>query len=392
MTNSMNTLAAVLLLGMATLAACDGTPKADDLTEPDGPAPITSLLDVDIEVLASGYSIPWGVEIISENEYLFTERLGDVIHYRDGVTATLTGLPDTYTVEVEGLVYGGMMDVSLHPQFATNGLVYVAYVNRRAKMSVGRFDFQAGNVRDFEVIFESDSFSIGSRIAWEDDSHFFVTQGVGGNPFPEPGPQDLSSDGGKIHRLIDDGTIPPDNPVFQGAPRPFSIWSYGHRDPQGLWVDRATGLVYSHEHGPYGGDELNILEKGGNFGWPIYSFGLNYDRSTVSSITRAEAEATTVLPIKHWSASTNVAPSGLLRLENSRFPAWDGYFLIGSLGKQRLIAYDPVSDETAILLEDIGRVRDVAQLPSGALLLLIDAGSPRSSDSGRVVRLSPPSG
>jgi glucose/arabinose dehydrogenase len=382
---------ATLLFALIAVVACDGAPNLNNQTEPDGPAPIERSLEGNIEVLASGFTIPWGIEIIGEDEYLFTERLGELFHYRNGAVKALQGVPETYSVEVADLVYGGMMDVSLHPHFATNGLVYLAFVNQRARMSVGRFNFLAGDIRDFEVIFESDSFSIGSRIAWEDDDHFFVTQGVGGNPYPEPGPQDLSSDAGKIHRLMADGSIPQDNPIFPGASRPFSIWSYGHRDPQGIWVDSDDGTVFSHEHGPLGGDELNIIERGGNYGWPLYSFGLNYNETAVSSISRAEAEQTTVLPIRHWSASTNLAPSGLVRLEHSLFPSWDGHFLIGSLGKQRLVAYDPASDQTAILLEDVGRVRDVAQLPSGALLLLIDAESPRGSDSGRLVRLTPAS-
>jgi aldose sugar dehydrogenase len=380
-----------LLAGLTLLASCDGNPG---LSRTPGEAvnsqpPIASVLDVNIEIVASGLSIPWGIEIIAEDEYLFTERLGGLFYYRDGETVELEGVPRAYWVEVAGLVYGGVMDVSLHPDFDSNHLVYLAYVNPSGHMAVARFNFESQAIDDLEIIFQSDSFSIGSRIAWQDNDHFFVTQGVGGTPYPEPGPQDLSSDGGKIHRLMADGTVPPDNPVFQGASAPFSIWSYGHRDPQGLLVDPSDGRVYSTEHGPLGGDELNVLEKGGNFGWPWFSYGLNYDETTVSSISEAEAAQSTVLPIKFWDARINIAPSGLERLQDSLFPEWDGYFLIGSLSQERLIAYDPVGDETVILLDRIGRVRDVAQLPSGAILLLIDARTPAYSDTGRVIKLTP---
>lgn len=355
----------------------------------DTPPPVSRILEVETEVITSGFDIPWGLEVIAENEFLFTERHGDVLYHRDGQTIALAGLPSPYHVVVDGMTWGGMMDVSLHPSFESSGLVYLAFVNRAGHMVVARFNLIGDSVEGLEVVFESDSFSIGSRIAWQDEDHFFVTQGVGGTPFPEPGPQDLSSDAGKIHRLLADGSVPTDNPVFPGQSRPSSIWSYGHRDPQGLYIDADDGRVYSHEHGPLGGDELNVLERGANFGWPIFSYGLNYDGSVVSSIPLEEAEATTVLPIKHWDSRINIAPSGLERLQGSLFPEWDGAFLIGSLAQERLIAYDPATDETAIILEDVGRVRDVAQSPAGAILLLIDAHSPGRSDEGRLVRLTP---
>ena len=223
------------------------------------------------------------------------------------------------------------MDVSLHPQFGTNGLVYIAYVNEVGRMTVARFNFGDRFVRDFEVVFRSNAFSIGSRIAWEDETHFFVTQGLGGSPYPEPGAQDLTNDGGKIHRLMANGTVPSDNPVFEGATAPTSVWSYGHRDPQGLYYDSDEGVLYSTEHGPLGGDELNVIAKAGNYGWPLFSYGLNYDRTPVSDLTEEEAGQTTVLPLKHWSENFNMAPSGLERLEGSLFPEWEGSFVLGSL-------------------------------------------------------------
>ncbi|MBO6573838.1 MAG: PQQ-dependent sugar dehydrogenase [Rhodothermales bacterium] len=383
----MRTLA--LFLTSIILASCDDGYVTGDAQGPPGAPATTELLSAQMEVVADGLIIPWGIEIIGENEYLLSERMGDVYHYRDGQMRSLEGIPESFTVEVAGLVYGGIMDVSLHPGFAENRLVYFAYVNPQGLMSVARFRLGDQHAEDLEVIFESDSFSIGSRIAWLDEDHFLVTQGVGGNPYPEPGPQDLSSDAGKIHRLHADGSVPADNPVFVGSTRPTSIWSYGHRDPQGLWVDPEDGTVYSHEHGPLGGDELNIIRKAGNYGWPIHSYGVNYNRTEVTRISQEEAERTTVLPIQFWGEGLNVAPSGLERLEGSLFPEWDGYFLIGSLPQERLIGYNAELDDTVILLDDLGRVRDVAQLPSGAVLLLIDTGSPRRTDSGRVVKLTP---
>ena len=345
--------------------------------------------EVTIEVLASGFTIPWSIAVINENEFLFTERLGKLYYFKEGEIRSLSDVPLTRTVRFAGLVYGGLMDVSLHPQFETNHLVYIAYVSSSQSMAVARFNFENESVQDLEVIFESNAFSIGSRIAWQDNTHFFLSQGLGGNPLPEPGAQDLRNDGGKIHRLIEDGQIPDDNPIFGGFSAPSSVWSYGHRDPQGLYYDAESQVLYSNEHGPWGGDELNIITKAGNYGWPLFSYGRNYDGSVVSNRTEEEAEAISVLPVAHWDSEINIAPSGLLKLSDSNFGSWNGSFIMGSLAKQRLIGYNMNTGQTDILLSGIGRVRDIAQLPSGDLLVLIDAGSPNASSEGRILKLSP---
>lgn len=363
------------------LYSCDNqTQIPDEIEQP--------FFEVNQEIIADGFTIPWGIEIISENEYLFTERMGELYHYLNGIAVALDGLPQSYTVTIDRLTYGGYMDVSLHPNFDTNGLVYLAYVNENGRMSVARFDFRNNTVKNVDIIFESNAFSIGSRIAWQDDEHFFVTQGMGGDPTPEPGAQNLSHHGGKIHRLMADGSIPVDNPIFEGYSEPTTIWSYGHRDPQGLYYDSDEKILYSSEHGPLGGDEINVIQKGGNYGWSLFSYGLNYDGTPVSDMTELEARRTTSLPLKYWTMYFRVAPSGLLFLKDSQFAEWNGTFIFGSLALQRLIAYDPETDETSVLMEGIGRVRDVAQLPSGALLVLIDAKSPGFFDSGRIVKLT----
>ncbi len=240
-----------------------------------------------------------------------------------------------------------------------------------------------------EVIWESSEFSIGSRIAWQDASYFFLSFGVGGDPYPDPGPQDLGSDVGKIHRLTADGKIPPDNPILPGASAPSTIWSYGHRNPQGLHYDAVQRTLYATEHGPLGGDELNIITAGGNYGWPLFSYGLNYDQTPVSNMTEQEAATVSILPAKFWGPDFRVAPSGLLFVEDSQFPSWNGSFLLGTLNPQHLLRYDPATDETEIVLTNVGRVRDIAQLPSGRLLIAVDAGSPNPSDLGRIIRLPP---
>jgi hypothetical protein len=219
------------------------------------------------------------IAVIGEGEFLFADRGGALYHYAGGGVIRVPGLPLSRTSGV----YGGLLDVSLHPSFADSRLVYIAYNDASFGLTIARFELRDDRAENLSVIFESDEFSIGSRMEWQDSSHFFLSFGVGGNPFPAPGPQDLSADVGKIHRLTADGQIPRDNPIFPGTSNPTTIWSYGHRNPQGLHYDVLARRLYATEHGPLGGDELNIVLAGGNYGWPLSSYGLNYDRTTVTT-------------------------------------------------------------------------------------------------------------
>lgn len=374
----------ILVIAGTLLASCSSAPDVpgrDGVPMPEGFDMAT--LDVMRQVIADGFTIPWAIAVLDENEYLVTERMGALVHIRDGRSTRLAGFPESRTHKA-GRHYGGVMDVSLHPRFEENRRLYVAYVDQDYRMVVGRFVFTDGAIHDFDVIFESNEFSLGSRIAWEDDAHFFVSHGMAGDPLPEPGPQDLDSDGGKIHRLMEDGSIPADNPVFAGHTGPTSIWSYGHRDVQGLYFDTEEGILYATEHGPFGGDEFNIIEKGGNYGWPRFSYGLNYDGTVVGDLSEEEADSLTILPVRWWSSAFNMAPSGLERVTLPRI----GTRLVwGSLVQQRLIGYDVASGKTSVLLENVGRIRDVTQLSDGDLVVLVDTESSIKTNSGRIIRL-----
>ena len=351
--------------------------QADDPTAQSGPT--------EPGVLASGYWIPDGIAVIAESEFLFADRGGELHHYAGGRVTAVRGLPRSRTSGV----FGGLLDVSLHPSFRDSRLVYVAYDDASFDLTVARFELRDDRAENLGVIYHSDEFSIGSRIEWEDSSHFFLSFGVGGDPYPAPGPQNLSSDVGKIHRLKADGQIPADNPILPGALKPSTIWSYGHRNPQGLYYDTLKRTLYATEHGPLGGDELNIVRAGGNYGWPLFSYGLNYDRTRVSDMSEDAARAVSILPVKFWGPDFRVAPSGLLFVEGSQFASWNGAFLLGALNPQHLLRYDPTTGETEIVLRNVGRVRDIAQLPSGKLLIAVDARSPKPSDRGRIIELSP---
>jgi aldose sugar dehydrogenase len=234
-------------------------------------------------VLASGYWIPDGIAVIGEGDFLFADRRGAVYHYAGGRVTEVRGIPASKTSDV----YGGLLDVSLHPSFRNSRLAYIAYNDASYDLTVARFELRDDRAENLSVIYKSGEFSIGSRIEWEDSSHFFLSFGVGGDPYPDPGPQDLNADKGKIHRLMADGQIPRDNPILPGALKPSTIWSYGHRNPQGLYYDVVKQKLYATEHGPLGGDELNIVVAGGNYGWPLFSYGLNYDRTRVSDMSES---------------------------------------------------------------------------------------------------------
>lgn len=355
-----------------------------------GPAaPPQGAVKSTFEVIASGFTIPWGIEVIGEEDFLFTERLGSLFRYKDGTVTQISNIPNSNIYRFSRLFFGGLMDVSVHPQFDSNNLVYIAYVATDDRLAVARFQLQNNTAQNLEVIFKANAFSIGSRIVWQNNTHFFLTLGLGGTPYPKPGAQNLNDDRGKIHRLMEDGSIPPDNPTFPGFSSPTSIWSYGHRNPQGLYYDPDSGTLYANEHGPLGGDELNIITKGGNYGWPLFSYGLNYNKTPVSNMSEQEAAATTILPAKYWGPYFRVAPSGLIKLSDSNFNSWNGSFLMGALRPQDLLRYKLETDETEIVLANVGRVRDVAQLPSGNLLILVDAGSPNDADEGRIIKLTP---
>jgi glucose/arabinose dehydrogenase len=332
-------------------------------------------------VLAVGLWVPAGIAVISEDEFLFGDRSGVLFHYVNGGLTKIAGMPESRTRDH---YWGGLLDVSLHPEFSENRLVYIAYVDANEGLAVAHFVLRDGRASDIDVVFRSREFSIGSRIVWEDSRHFFLSFGVGGSPYPQPGPQDLGSDVGKIHRLDADGRVPTDNPVLPGTSHPSSIWSYGHRNPQGLYFDPVAQTLYATEHGPLGGDELNVIKAGGNYGWPLFSYGLNYDNTPVSRMPEPDARASTILPMKFWGPDFRVAPSGLLM--------HDGAFLFGALYSSDLLRYDPATGETDVLLRNVGRVRDVVKLPSGALLISVGGGlntrpGGAGGSDGRILRV-----
>lgn len=382
------------LLSLGSLIGCN-----DHIIKvPDSPYPIAEDA-FSMDTIAQGFTIPYGIAIVGDDEYFITDRIGKLFQYKDGKLTEISGMPAVVTFGTPGLaaiMHGGLMDVSLHPDYPANAWVYIAYLADDGLNKVSRFKIAGNAATQLETVFTTKSQNYsgnGMRIVWEDEKHFFLNIGdsdfsTSANPILVA--QDLNDSRGKIHRLNEDGTIPADNPIFDGFTAPTSIWSYGHRDVQGLCYDTASHTLFGIEHGPKGGDEFNIIEKGKNYGWPLFSYGINYYGEQVSLISKDSAAASTVLPEHYWTVPTKdggqaIAPACALKVSCSNIPDWNGYFLIGSLAFRRLMKYDRQTQKTFGLKVE-GRVRTIKQLPGGDLIALVER-SDLSQANGKIIRI-----
>lgn len=352
-----------------------------------------------VDTIALGFSIPYGISIVEENEYFITDRVGNMFHFKEGNLSEISGMPEVVTFGISGIpaiLHGGLMDVSIHPSCSTNSWIYISYLASDGLAKVSRLKILNNAATQFETIFETRSQNYagnGMRIVWEDDTHFFLNVGnsdLSTNAYPILYAQDLNEDAGKIHRLMEDGSIPSDNPVFDGFSSPTTIWSYGHRDVQGLYFDESSNLLFGVEHGPKGGDEFNVIEKGANYGWPLFTYGINYDGAGVSTISEDSAATFTVLPEHYWTVPTDdggqaIAPACLLKVDGSNISDWNNHFVFGSLAYRRLMKYNRETDETFGLNIE-GRVRTIKQLPSGDIIALIERNDLNQSN-GMIVRI-----
>ncbi len=346
--------------------------------------------------LVSGLEHPWSITWLPDKTtMLITERPGRLRIVRSGKLdpTPIAGLPAVFA---EG--QGGLMDISLHPLFEKNRWIYLTYSHGNGQANrtrLARATFDGKNLSDLRVIFEvsqakSDTQHFGSRIVWLPDNTMLVAIGDGGNPpvqldgdLIRKQAQNLRSRLGKIVRLNDDGSVPRDNPFKDSDKNDPAVWSYGHRNIQGLTFDATSGQIWSTEHGSKGGDELNLIRAGKNYGWPIVTYGREYFGPEISSErSRPGMEDAKVV----WTPS--IAPSGLVLYRGDRFPAWKGDLFAGGLVSQdvRHIDLDEKGNVVSQKSIDIGqRVRDVRQGPDGLLYVLTDA------QDGQLIRLEPKS-
>jgi aldose sugar dehydrogenase len=329
---------------------------------------------------------PWGLAFLPDGRMLVTERAGRLrIVGRDGklVSQPVAGLP-----KIEEYGQGGLLDVALHPRFAENGLVYLSFAERGDGgygTAVLRGRLADGTLENVEVIYRQQPKSrggrhFGSRLVFDRAGFLYVTQGDRGEQERAQVPGDLA---GKVVRLHDDGRVPKDNPfVARAGVRP-EIFTLGNRNVQGAALHPVTGELWTHEHGPQGGDEVNVLRAGANYGWPVITYGVNYGIGT--KIGEGTSKPGLAQPVRYWVPS--IAPSGMAFYTGDRFTRWKGDLFVGALRDQLLVRLrldgERVVKEERMLQGTLGRIRDVRQGPDGYLYLLVD------SSSGAIVRLEP---
>jgi len=336
--------------------------------------------------LTQGLEHPWALAFLPDGRMLVTERAGRLrIASREGRLAPqpITGLP-----RIEEYGQGGLLDVALHPRFAENALVYLSYAERGEGgygTAVLRGRLSGNRLEAVEVIYRQQPKSragwhFGSRLVFDRAGFLYVTQGDRGEMERAQKLHDLA---GKVVRLHDDGRVPSDNP-FVGKPgaRP-EIFTLGNRNLQGAALHPATGELWSHEHGPQGGDEVNILRKGVNYGWPVITYGVEYFVGT--KIGEGTSKPGMAQPLHYWVPS--IAPSGMAFYTGDLFPSWRGDLFVGALRDELLVRLrldgEKVVSEERMLRGALGRIRDVREGPGGYLYLLTD------SSNGAIVRLEP---
>lgn len=339
-----------------------------------------------VETVTEGLEHPWSVTFLPDGRFLVTERPGRLrVVEADG---TLRPTPVGGLPQIAARGQGGLLDVALHPDFANNRWVYFSYNEPGAGghgTAVARGRFDGARLDDVQVLFRLQPKSntghhFGSRLVFDREGHLFITLGDRGD---RDRAQDLADHAGSVIRLDADGSVPADNPFVGRADARPEIYSYGHRNIQGATLDPSTGRLWTHEHGPQGGDEINLPEPGVNYGWPVITYGVNYVTGT--SIGEGTAKPGMAQPLYYWVPS--IAPSGMSFYDGDAFPGWRGDLFVGSLKFRLLVRLEldggRVVHEERLLEDALGRIRDVRQGPDGLLYLLTD------EDDGRLVRLVP---
>ena len=326
-----------------------------------------------LEVVAADIANPWGMVWLPDGSMLVTEKSGALYHIKNGSKTEVTNVPKIYS---RG--QGGLLDIALHPNYAKIGWIYMTFASDEGEGTGGntkliRAKLLDGSLTQIESLYKATPNTtkgqhFGSRIAFDNDGYLYFSVGDRGDHFVNP--QDIKRDGGKIYRLNDDGSIPKDNPFVGQAGAKEAVFTYGNRNPQGMAKNPITGEIWAHEHGPKGGDEINIIKKGANYGWPLVTYGIDYDGTTISK----ESEKTGIeKPIYYWVPS--IAPSGMAFVTSDKYPDWKGSLVVGSLKFEYLellkLKVNEVIERQKIAT-GVGRVRNVAQGPDGYIYMGVE--------------------
>lgn len=351
-------------------------------------APLAYAKDYKVETLVSGLDMPWGLAFLPNGEMLVTELSGKLRVVSNGALlgASVSGVPTSFYAG-----QGGLMDVVLHPEFADNQLVYLSLATGNSKGNAtrvirGRLNGRA--LEDVQTVFEAapakdTAAHYGARMAFLPDNTLLVTVGDGFNYREEA--QNRGNHFGTIVRVSDSGKVPADNPFVADETTQPEIWTYGHRNPQGIVVDPATGLVFASEHGARGGDELNLIEPGKNYGWPVITLGVDYSGAKISPYTSYPGMEQ---PLYHWTPS--IAPAGMTLYRGDLFPDWRGDIFLTSLVYAHVERVDMDGLKvrgTEVLFDEIdARIRDIRTGPDGALYILSEA---NDETGGKIWRVTP---
>ena len=361
----MNKLKPILLFFI--FITCSAQVKLNDIPLQD------EVKNYTLESVVSGIPIPWGMTWLPDGTMLVTEKSGILYQVKNGVKTEIKNVPKVYN---RG--QGGLLDIVVHPDYAKNGWIYITYASTEG-------DGEGGNTKLIRAKLEDEKLTqieslykagpnttkgqhFGSRIIFDKQGFLYFSAGERGNHFVNP--QDITRDNGKIYRLNADGSIPKDNPFVGKEGAKEAIYSFGHRNPQGLAINPFTGAIWEHEHGPQGGDEINIIKKAANYGWAIVTYGIDYDGTSISSENEKPGIEN---PISYWLPS--IAPSGMAFVMSNLYPDWKGNLLVGSL-KFQYLELLKLKGDTVIgrqkIATNIGRVRNVVQGPDGYIYIGVE--------------------
>ena len=357
---------APLLISILCLTSCISQENPPEIQTPDQSKYTT-------ETIVDGIEIPWGMDFINENELLVTEKKGILYRVSNGKKTEVSGLPEVYQ---RG--QGGLMDVALHPDFNMNKTIYLTIGvhlegEKGGNTALYCAKLNENSLSNLKLLYKGQPNTKkgqhwGSRIVFDDKGHLYF--GIGDRGNRDVNPQNLNRDGGKIYRLNLDGSIPEDNPFAMQKEALKAVYSYGHRNPQGMTIHPKTGEIWENEHGPKGGDEINIVQKGKNYGWPVITYGINYSGT---SITDKKSLPGMEQPFYYWVPS--IAPSGMAFSNSNVYKKWKGDLFVGSLKfkyLERLVIKRGKVVKREKILNDIGRVRNVKEGPDGYLYIGVE--------------------
>lgn len=376
-----------MMLMSVVLMACskeDLPQEENENKDADKVALSSELHNFYVDTLATGLRNPWGIAFLPDGRMLVTERAGDIlIVANDQLTEQkLSGVPQVYA---NG--QGGLLDIKLHPDFESNQFVYLSYSEPGqggGSTAIMRAKLDGNALTDGKVLFSATpktnaGVHFGSRIVLDGQGYLYFTIGDRGN---WDNAQNLTNHSGKVLRIRDDGRVPMDNPFVENTTAKPEIWTYGNRNPQGLAMHPVTGQLWSHEHGPRGGDELNMIEKGNNYGWPVITYGINYNGQVISPLKEKEGMEQ---PVKYWDPSP--AFCGMTFYSEDAFSDWKNNIFMGALSHKYVLRVEVDGDKFVKeekLLEGVGRVRAVEQGRDGFIYVLTEG-------PGLLLRLRPAS-